>query len=63
MYTCMVLIYCLWRLPSDIRESECSQGKWVMASEGRTMPGVRDGGAGLSVPGCGRQKKQVTGSL
>lgn len=35
----------------------------MMACEGRTKPGVRDGGAGLSVPGCGRQKKQVTGSL
>lgn len=46
-----------------ILESECSQGKWVMAYEGRAMTGVRYGGAGLSVPGCGRQKEQVAGSL
>lgn len=55
----MVLVYCLGRLPSGIRENKCSQSKWVMAYEGREVPGVRYDSVDLSAPGLGRQKQVV----
>lgn len=58
----MAVVHCSGRLPSDIRENECSQGKWVMAHDGREVPGVRCDSARLSVPGRGRQR-QVAVSL